>query len=84
MPAKLQPKHCLAQIAPSQCPSVSSVRAAIRLRTYFVQQWFKVGLYGSDISWPRLDEGHCVPNPLEHRYGNYWWMQALQLRGVAA
>jgi hypothetical protein len=45
---------------------------------------FVVGQYGTDIWWPQLDEGHYLPNLLEHRYGNDRWMEALQRRGVAA
>ena len=45
---------------------------------------FVVGQYGTDIWWPQLDEGHYLPNLLEHRYGNDQWMEALQRRGVAA
>ena len=45
---------------------------------------FVVGQYGTDIWWPQLDEGHYLPNLLEHRYGNDRWMEALQQRGVAA
>ena len=45
---------------------------------------FVVGQYGTDIWWPQLDEGHYLPNLLQHRYGNDRWMEALQRRGVAA
>ncbi len=45
---------------------------------------FVVGQYGTDIWWPQLDEGHYLPNLLEHRYGNDRWMEGLQRRGVAA
>jgi hypothetical protein len=45
---------------------------------------FVVGQYGTDIWWPQLDEGHYLPNLLEHRYGNDRWMESLQRRGVAA
>ena len=45
---------------------------------------FVVGQFGTDIWWPQLDEGHYLPNLLEHRYGNDRWMQGLQRSGVAA
>jgi len=45
---------------------------------------FVVGQYGTDIWWPQLDEGHYLPNLLEHRYGNDRWMQSLHPRPVAA
>lgn len=43
-----------------------------------------VGRYGTDLWWPDLDEGHYLPNLLEHRYGNERWMAALARRGIAA
>ena len=45
---------------------------------------FLVGPHGTDIWWPQLDEGHYLPNLLEHRYGNDRWMQGLERRKVAA
>ena len=39
---------------------------------------------GLSLAWPQLDEGHYLPNLLEHRYGNDRWMEALRRRGVAA
>jgi hypothetical protein len=36
------------------------------------------------VSWPQLDVDHYLPHLLERRYGDALWMQALQLRGVAA
>ena len=39
---------------------------------------------GISVSWPQLDVDHYLPHLLERRYGDARWMQALQLRGVAA
>ena len=50
------------------------------------EQLAEIQLWGGGISvsWTQLDVDHYLPNLLERRYGDARWMEALQLRGVAA